>query len=774
MWILGAAVSVFVGAAVGSASINAPNHHHRHFAVLVAGSSGYYNYRHQADICHAHTVLKQHGIPEQNIVLFSMDDVANSPENPIPGTLFNHPDSNGKGHNVYQDCLVDYRGEHVTVDNFEAVLTGNASAVPKGLPVLDSTEEDFVFINFVDHGEIGAVSFPNENLKRERFHHILKRMKELKMFKSMVIYIEACESGSMFDGDDGIPEGIFIVTAANATESSWGTYCPSMADPDADMVDGRHIGTCLGDLFSVNWMEDSELPQVEGETIGDQVDKITELTTRSHVQKYGDKSVANRRVTDFQGMTDDEGWVEFPAKARPPLVLVNHANEESLATASGLLTEFLGHPVGVSSTAQSTGGEDLLARRERLARHKATSSIPANIIEINNAFVKVYRESQHAGEYEEELRAVNELIQAAQARAEILRKRVVESAAVSSGVQEEAFLIESSFPPIIRSDIAFDNLLIPQDHPSRSRSDTFYISGKKAAPDRLLDGCQDTDTDWLLRPQATAHQPEMLKRVASAQSPIVGALWAADVYRKDEIDRYHYPVFHQVDGVRLFQATEVPQSVVVDDLKGTLEGLMRSLFGHSVAMRWDHSVTFPFTDPSFEMEVYYNGKWVEVLGCGVIKKEIVDHSVGPHSDLHGWAFGMGLERLAMHLFGIDDIRLFWSLDKRFLSQFSDGQLKKFEPFSNYPPVFKDVSFWIEDEVSFDLNRFYEICRETSSDCLESIEAKDEFVHPSSGKRSLCFRLVYRSFDRTLTHDLVNTMHNTVVDSMSKNLPIAVR
>ncbi|KAF4738372.1 hypothetical protein FOZ62_017541, partial [Perkinsus olseni] len=105
-------------------------------------------------------------------------------------------------------------------------------------------------------------------------------MKERKMFKSMVVYIEACESGSMFDDDNDIPPGIFIVTAANATESSWGTYCPSGVDPDADMVDGKHIGTCLGDLFSVNWMEDSELPQVEGETVGQQVDKITELTTR--------------------------------------------------------------------------------------------------------------------------------------------------------------------------------------------------------------------------------------------------------------------------------------------------------------------------------------------------------------------------------------------------------------------------------------------------------------------------------------------------------------
>ncbi|KAF4716161.1 hypothetical protein FOZ63_033001 [Perkinsus olseni] len=671
---LGLSVSI---AAAGAAP---RTHHHRHFAVLVAGSTGYYNYRHQADVCHAHAILKQHGIPEENIILFSTDDVAHDPENPIPGTLFNHPDRTGKGHDVYKDCMVDYRGDDVTVHNFEAVLTGNASAVPKGLPVLDSSEDDFVFLNFVDHGESGAVSFPNENLKREKFHRILKRMKERKMFKSMVVYIEACESGSMFDDDNDIPPGIFIVTAANATESSWGTYCPSGVDPDADMVDGKHIGTCLGDLFSVNWMEDSELPQVEGETVGQQVDKITELTTRSHVQKYGDEEVAKRRVTDFQGMTDDQGWTELPNKSEVDrsLVLMNNPSNGSIATAAGLLSEFLGRTIGVSAFAAQPAEEDaqLLARRERLAHHKTTSSVPAKIIEINNAFVRLYRESQHAGNYEAELKAVNDLIVAAQARAEQLKKRMGPETSVADRSEEvdiqhplgilktliddhfhrrfpqarllaPSFIFDSPPSPVIRSEVAFDELLIPKGHPSRSRSDTFYIS--------------DTDTEWLLRPQATAHQPEMLCRVAAAGSPVEGAVWSADVYRKDEIDRYHYPVFHQVDGLRLFSTSEASQAMVIEDLKKTLEGLMESLFGAGVDMRWDSTVTFPFTDPSLEMEIFYNGKW------------------------GGRCSGL-----------LDDHRD-RSTDKRFLSQFADGELKKFVPFSNYPPVFKDISFWIDDD-----------------------------------------------------------------------------
>ncbi|KAF4728782.1 hypothetical protein FOZ63_001505 [Perkinsus olseni] len=191
-------------------------------------------------------------------------------------------------------------------------------------------------------------------------------------------------------------------------------------------------------------------------------------------------------------------------------------------------------------------------------------------------------------------------------------------------------------------------------------------------------------------------------------SPVEGAVWSADVYRKDEIDRYHYPVFHQVDGLRLFSTSEASLTMVIEDLKKTLEGLMESLFGAGVDMRWDSTITFPFTDPSLEMEIFYNGKWIEVLGCGAIKNEIIDRALGSDCGLHGWAFGLGLERLAMHLFEIDDIRLFWSTDKRFLSQFADGELKKFEPFSNYPPVFKDISFWIDDDVGFELNKFFEV------------------------------------------------------------------
>ena len=100
---------------------------------------------------------------------------------------------------------------------------------------------------------------------------------------------------------------------------------------------------------------------------------------------------------------------------------------------------------------------------------------------------------------------------------------------------------------------------------------------------------------------------------------------------------------------------------------------------------------FPFTDPSLELEVFFQDDWLEVLGSGVIQQQILHNCDLNHTN--GWAFGLGLERLAMVLFDIPDIRLFWSEDSRFNEQFRPGEVTKFKPFSKYPPCYKDVTFW---------------------------------------------------------------------------------
>ena len=230
-----------------------------HWAVLVAGSNGFWNYRHQADVCHAFQTLKKSGFPESNIIVMAYDDIANDPSNPIPGKLYNKPN----GEDVYAGCKIDYKGDDVTPANFLAILEGNAAKVKGGNGrVLKSTSNSKVFINFSDHGAPGLIAFPNEYLYAKDLNTTLNLMHSQKNYQELVFYLEACESGSMFDGILASNINIYAVTAANPFESSWGTYCP----PD-DMVNGVEINSCLGDLFSVNWMEDTDKANIQKETL---------------------------------------------------------------------------------------------------------------------------------------------------------------------------------------------------------------------------------------------------------------------------------------------------------------------------------------------------------------------------------------------------------------------------------------------------------------------------------------------------------------------------
>lgn len=208
--------------------------------------------------------------------------------------------------------------------------------------------------------------------------------------------------------------------------------------------------------------------------------------------------------------------------------------------------------------------------------------------------------------------------------------------------------------PVVTTYANFDEVLVPADHVSRNPNDTYYV-----------------DANTVLRCHTSAHQAEMLRTKQSA------FLVTGDVYRRDSIDATHYPVFHQMEGVRVFtedewtaagvSATELAER----DLKDALEGLAKHLFG-DVECRWIDAY-FPFTNPSFELEIFFKGKWLEVLGCGVMEQKILDENYKPGQK--AWAFGLGLERLAMVLFDVPDIRLFWSNDDRFLKQFKAGDLK---------------------------------------------------------------------------------------------------
>ncbi|KAK1266352.1 hypothetical protein QJS04_geneDACA002519 [Acorus gramineus] len=224
------------------------------WGVLLAGSNGYENYRHQADVCHAYQIMKKGGLKDENIIVFMYDDIAYNEENPRPGVIINHP----QGGDVYAGVPKDYVGDDVTVNNFFAVLLGNKAALTGGSgKVVNSGPNDHIFIFYSDHGGPGVLGMPTyPYLYADDLVDVLKKKHASGTYKSLVFYLEACESGSIFEGL--LPEGlnIYATTASNAEESSWGTYCPGDTPGPPPEFD-----TCLGDLYSVAWMEDSNYPE---------------------------------------------------------------------------------------------------------------------------------------------------------------------------------------------------------------------------------------------------------------------------------------------------------------------------------------------------------------------------------------------------------------------------------------------------------------------------------------------------------------------------------
>jgi len=266
------------------------------WAVLLAGSRTWGNYRHQSDTCHSYQIVNKFGIPDERVIVMQYDDLAKDPSNPFPGQIFNKPTAAGTpGVDVYKGCKKDYTGAAVTPDMFVAVLTGDASKTG-GRPVLKSGPNDRVFVFFTDHGGTGIIAFPDGSLmSSQTLIGAINQMYASKMYSHLVFYMEACESGSMFEGLIRPNIGVYVTTASNAVESSWGTYCP----PD-DMVDGKSMNSCLGDLYSINWMENADA-QGPSETLQAQFLDVRTKTTQSHVMQYGDLSWTSEPIGNYLG-----------------------------------------------------------------------------------------------------------------------------------------------------------------------------------------------------------------------------------------------------------------------------------------------------------------------------------------------------------------------------------------------------------------------------------------------------------------------------------------
>lgn len=217
--------------------------------------------------------------------------------------MFNKPTYANPGEDVYEGVVVDYKGVHVEPKVFLNVLEGNKEAL-RGVGsgrVLESTQDDNVFIYFSDHGAPGLIAFPYTNLYARELIATFNKISG--RYNKLVFYLEACESGSMFAN---LPNNtkIYALSAANPSESSWGTYCAPQ-----DVVQGKHINSCLGDLFSVNFLENSEEVNVFSETLEEQFAVIKQKTDKSHVLQWGDMSFKTDKVGEF--LATKKGGVSF-------------------------------------------------------------------------------------------------------------------------------------------------------------------------------------------------------------------------------------------------------------------------------------------------------------------------------------------------------------------------------------------------------------------------------------------------------------------------------
>lgn len=199
----------------------------------------------------------------------------------------------------------------------------------------------------------------------------------------------------------------------------------------------------------------------------------------------------------------------------------------------------------------------------------------------------------------------------------------------------------------------FDQLNAPQDHPSRDLQDTFYIT-----------------EDIILRSQTSPVQV----RVMEKQKPPIKIICPGKVYRSDAVDATHSPVFHQIEGL------VIDKQISMGDLKGTLEMFAKKCLGKNTKIRF-RPHHFPFTEPSAEADVSCfvcggkgcrvckNEGWIELLGCGMVHPNVLRNCGIDPKEYSGFAFGFGVERIAMAKYGIDDMRLLYENDVRFLKQF---------------------------------------------------------------------------------------------------------
>jgi legumain len=245
----------------------------KNYFVVVRGSSGYENYRHEADAYHFVKMLLESGTPRSQIVMMTYNDIAFNVENPKKGFIENQIN----GTNVYlPDFKPDYVGSDVNPKNFLDALQG-----------LPSTKQDSIWIYFTDHGGTKLIAFPDNDLYADDLIAALKNMYQDGKYGKLFFYLEACESGSMFNGLLPDDINIYAITAATPYESSW-ACCEDPA-----------VGAYTGDEWSVNFLNDLHRGLLKGWSFNDQFAWTRRFTLQSTPCQYGNLSMGDLAIGEF-------------------------------------------------------------------------------------------------------------------------------------------------------------------------------------------------------------------------------------------------------------------------------------------------------------------------------------------------------------------------------------------------------------------------------------------------------------------------------------------
>jgi len=352
--------------------------------------------------------------------------------------------------------------------------------------------------------------------------------------------------------------------------------------------------------------------------------------------------------------------------------------------------------------------------------------------------------------------------------------------------------IDFSSPELVNEYETFDLFNFPENHVARRKSDSYFI--KKDSKNK--------DNSILLRPHTSVMWKYLLDdakwKELLEKNGEIKALSSWKVYRVDDIDPTHHECFHQIDWLKIIEKSK--EIITQDTLKEVLINIIFSLFWKGIEYRFNVD-TFPYTKESLEVEVMFNWKWLEVLWAWIVHESVMQKLWIDSEKYNWWAFGFWIERLAMALKNIPDIRLFWSEDDRVKKQWWN-----FEPFkevSNFPPVYKDISFLVPIEKfqkdeneskksgEFELKNEADlfdiawIVRDVAWDLVEEVKIVDIFDWKinkkwvekrlfSEGKQSISIRITFRSLERTLTDDEINELYFQIRKKIESDLDYKLR